>query len=160
MISSATRSSSAVTTPGRMRRATSVSARPTRSALRRSPSMSRGDLRWIIGKILAATADATALHEAVVVAHEEVRLDLLERVERDADEDEQARPAVEAGEARRDPGLRGERREDRDEAEEDRARQRDPRQDVVDELARLLARPDARDEAALPLHRVGHLLRI
>src|SRR4051812_6429292 len=64
-------------------------------------------------------ADTAGLHEALVVAHEEVRFDLLHHVERDADDDQDARAAEEAGdvlldlERRRDDHR--ERRERREE---------------------------------------------
>jgi hypothetical protein len=41
----------------------------------------------------SAEADAALLHEAVVLAEEEVLLDLRHRVERDADDDEERRAA-------------------------------------------------------------------
>jgi len=65
------------------------------------------------------TLDLPALHEAVVVAHEQMRFDLLERVQTDADHDEEARPAEEAREVRRDPHPDHEGGQDGDDRQED-----------------------------------------
>src|SRR5690606_11753499 len=144
MISSATRSSAAVVAPGSTRRATSASTSPTSPAARRSPCTSCSLLRWMaMGVLAASAADAARLHEPVVVPHEEVALHLLQRVQRHADEDEQAGAAEELREAGEDAELHDDGRQDGDEPDEERARQRDPREDVVDELAGLAARPDA-----------------
>src|ERR1019366_533524 len=108
----------------------------------------------IIGRSLEATLRAPAephaplLHEAVVLPQQQVLLHLRERVERDAHHDQQRRSAeaeVHIDEAA-DPD-----RQQRDQREEDRARQRDPHDDVIDVIGRLRARLDARDEATLLL---------
>src|SRR5579883_1078053 len=79
-------------------------------------------------RILASpAADAARLHEAFVVAHEEVRLDLLDHVERDADDDQDARAAEEARDVLLDLERRGhDHREHGEGREEDRAHERDP----------------------------------
>lgn len=108
----------------------------------------------------AAAAHLTALHEAVVVAHEEVTLDLLKRIERHLDQNEQTRSTVEHGKATRDSRLHGKSGKNGHDAEKDRARERNPCQNRVDELARLLSGSNAGNEAPLPFHCIRHLLRI
>src|SRR5690242_3630070 len=104
-------SSSFVVTPGRiyglMMRRTSA----TILQLSRISSISRGDLIVALaissqavfqGRVthdrseLPAALDLPALHESVVVPHEQVRLDLLERIEADTDNDQQAGAAEKA----------------------------------------------------------------
>src|SRR5947209_17651809 len=87
-------------------------------------------------------------------------LDLLERVEADADDDEEARSAEEAGEVRRDAEADHERGKNRDDRQEDGARERDLRQDIVDKIARVLSGAYAGDEPTLLLHRLGDVFRI
>src|SRR6202012_5211642 len=111
----------------------------------------------------AATADAPGLRrEAIVVAHDEVRFNLLHGIHGDADDDQQrgsAEVEVEA-EAVRNPGGHAieeaaeqpemievnardeEHREDGDDDEVDGADERDAREDVVDEVRGALAGAD------------------
>src|SRR6266542_7119144 len=95
--------------------------------------------------------------EALVAPHEELRLQLLHRLHDHADDDEDARTAepqrLHTGE------VTDERRHDRDDAEEQRARDRDPRDDPAKELRGRTAGPDAWDETAVPLDVVGHVVR-
>src|SRR5262249_35834296 len=98
-------------------------------------------------------ADAAALHETLVVPHEQVRLHLLQRAERHAPHDQHAGPA-EADRPhleQRDEDVR----EHRDGGEEERPRERDARQHLVDVLRRVAAGADARNEAAV----LAHVLR-
>src|SRR5437016_5079592 len=78
--------------------------------------------------------------EALVAPHEELRLELLHRLDDHADHDEDARSAepqgLHAGQ------VTDEGRHDRDDAEEERARDRDPRDHAAEELRRRAARPD------------------
>src|SRR5665213_950756 len=108
----------------------------------------------------AASLDASRLRrEAVVVAHDELRFDLIDRVHRDADNDQQRRSAeveVEAEtvgkhgweliEERTDEpemvemdSAEQEHRENRNGDKINRANQRNARQDIVDEVRRALA---------------------
>src|SRR5438477_4466839 len=130
----------------------------------------------------AAAANATAFHEAVVVAHDELRLDLLDRVHRHANHDQQRRSAEVELEAhsfgepdrqmRVEPRAHPERkmvhvhagdqdlRQDADGGEIDRADERDARQHAVDVVGGLPARADAWDEAAVFAHVIGRVDRI
>src|SRR5581483_9529680 len=99
-----------------------------------------------------APTQPAAFHEALVVAGEEVGLHLGDRVERDADHDQQRR----AAEEERHVELADENgREDAHRRDVDGAAERDPCEDAIDVLRRLLSRPDPRDVAAELLHVVG-----
>ena len=108
--------------------------------------------------------------------HDELGLDLLDRVHRHADHDEERRAAeVELDvqalgqefrerrvQRRPDPGklldlepADQHHRKDRHRREVDRPAEGEARQDLVDVLGRLLAGADAWDEAAVLLHVVG-----
>src|SRR5437660_10430138 len=98
-----------------------------------------------------------APHEAVIVPQQQVLLHLLDRVERHADHDQQGRAAeaerpLEDG--RHDDGQHG------DDREEDRTRQRDPRQHIVDGIGRGGARFHARDESPLLLQVFREIHRV
>src|SRR6185503_168669 len=99
----------------------------------KEPGFSRGarrDSESARRALTTAHLDAAFLHETVILSEQQVLVHLLNRVERDADDDEQRRAAeVERGDVQhvRDPD-----RQQRDEREEDRARQGDLRHDVVD----------------------------
>src|SRR5688572_18528558 len=123
----------------------------------------------------AAQPPAARSEEPVVVAHDELRLDLLHRVHRDADDDEKARAAELEVQTRpaREPGgddvrahrLVDRRPDPRDELELDaldhdlgdqhedceveRADRRQPRQDPVEVVGRPLTGAYARDELAV-----------
>src|SRR5690606_26390312 len=131
----------------------------TRSPAARSPSIS-ASLFSAMKLTSASSFDSAGLHEPVVVSHEQVTFNLLKRVEGNADHDEEARTTEKQGKPGGDSRADGKRRQDRHESEEDRAGKRDARKDVVDELGRLLSGADARDEAPLAFHRVGHFLRV
>src|SRR6266568_9607670 len=102
------------------------------------------------GAAAHAAADAWAARagEAFIVARDEVALDLLDRVERDAHHDEERRPAEIEGHAEL---VDEERRQHADRGDVDRAAKGDAREDVVDVVGRRLARPDARDVAPVLL---------
>src|SRR4029079_6058617 len=86
--------------------------------------------------------------EAFVVAHQELRLDLLHRLHDDADDDQEARPAEgDPRQGREDDAEQC--GQGRDEAEEQRAGDRDPGDDPGEIVGRRSSRPDARDEAAV-----------
>ena len=96
--------------------------------------------------------------ESFVVPHEELRLDLLHRLDDDADHDQEARAAE------RDPGQRREeqaddRRQRRDDAEEQGAGDRDPGDDPGQVVGGRAARPDARDEPAVLAELLRGLVR-
>src|SRR6266850_1269492 len=120
----------------------------------------------------ATAPHARALQEAVVVAHDQLRFDLLDRVHRHPDDDQQRgsseveldaqpardpfgqRPLERRTDSRDRPDVEPADEEDgqqRHEAEVDRPAERDPRQDPVDVLGRPPAGPDAGDEAAVLL---------
>src|SRR6185369_13510437 len=141
-----------------------------------------GPMKMIRNRLSSTSADASALHESVVVAHDELRLDLLDRVHGHTDDDQQRRAAeVElVAHAFREPerqraierGADAERqlihvnagdqelRQDADGREIDRADERDARQDPINVIAGLLPWTDARDEAAVFAHVVGRVDRI
>ena len=96
-----------------------------------------------------ASLDAALLEEALVVPHDQVRLELAHRVERDADRDQQRGAAEEEGDvelALHDVGH------DRDRGHEQRAAEGDALEDPLDVLGGGLAGADAGDEAAGLLH--------
>ena len=64
--------------------------------------------------------------------HEQVRFNLLQRIERNTNDDEQARPAKKLRKLRVYIHLHHERRQHGDNRQEDGTRQGDLRQDVVD----------------------------
>src|SRR3954469_6405686 len=97
--------------------------------------------------------------EPFVVALLELALDLLHRVEGDADHD-QDRRASEREVLVRVHQRDGDERDQRDETEVQRTWQRDTGQDVLEVLLGRLARPDPGDEAAVLLHVVGHFFGV
>ena len=98
-----------------------------------------------------------ALEEALVVAHHQLRLELLHRVQRDADDDQDRGAAeVEVGARLVDE----DRRQGRDRGQVERARERQPREDAVQELGRRPAWPHPGDEAAVLLEVVGLVHRV
>ena len=116
------------------------------------------DLEAARRSLPAAEPDPALLHEAVVLPQQQVLVHLLDRIQRDADDDQQRRAAeVErhVASARRDPD-----RQQRHRRQEERARQRDLRDDVVDVLGRLRARLHAGNEAALLLQVLRQVDRI
>src|SRR6266702_6511727 len=134
-----------------------------------------------VGTSLPALAptDAAALgRETVVVAHDELRFDLLDRVHRHAHHNEQRRAAKVEVDAETVGHPRGESVEDRtdepqmvevnsadqklwndrDDNEVESADQRDAREHVVDEVGGALAGADARNKAAVLSHVVGDIV--
>src|SRR4051794_1810728 len=88
------------------------------------------------------------LQEALVVAHHQLGLELLHRVEGHAHDDEQRGPAEEEVRARL---VDEDRRQRRDRREVQRAGERQAGEDAVQELRRRPPRTHARDEAAVLL---------
>ena len=108
-------------------------------------------------RLSSDTRRGRLLQEAFVVAHHQLRLELFHRVERHADDDEDRGPA----EVERGRGLADEdRRQRRDRREVQRPREREPREDAVEELGRRAPRPHPRDEPAVLLEVVGLVDRI
>src|SRR3954464_639103 len=97
------------------------------------------------------------LQEALVVAHHQLRLELLHRVEGHAHDDEQRGAAEEEVRARL---VDQDRRQGRDRREVQRAGERQAREDPVEELRGRAPRPHPRDEAAELLQVVGLVHRV
>ena len=95
--------------------------------------------------------------QALVAARDEVRLDLVHGLERDADDDHQARAAELERHVER---LRDDARDDADRRDVDRAAEGDAREHAVDVLGGLLARADAGDVRLLLLQVVGDVDRL
>src|SRR5215207_11516801 len=123
--------------------------------------------------LASPTTDTGLLHEPIVVAHDQLRLDLLNSVHRHTDDDQQrcaAEVELHAHTLGDEPGQRRiellpdpgdllnlepgdqELRQDRDHCEIDRTNQRDSREDRIDMFRRPLARTDPGDEAAVLPH--------
>src|SRR4051812_30107098 len=94
------------------------------------------------------------LQEAFVVAHHQLGLELLHGVEGHADDDQQ-RGSAEVERLRRARGGDHDRRQRRDGGEVERAREREPREDAVQELGGRPAWPHPRDEPSVLLQVVG-----
>ena len=107
---------------------------------------------WPGQATLGASAD-----EALVVAHHELGFDLLHRLDDDGHDDQEAgatepdRPEI----AEQDADEGG---QDRDDAEEQRAGERDPGDDPGQVFLRGPSGPDARDEAAVLAQLLGGLV--
>src|ERR1700693_1244019 len=85
----------------------------------------------------AAEAHPALLHEAVVLAEQQVLVDLRHRIESDTDHDEERRSAETEGHVDQ---IRDENRQTHYEGQEQRARESDARDHVIDVLGRLGAR--------------------
>src|SRR5215208_5419591 len=99
----------------------------------------------------------TLLQEALVVAHHQLGLELLHRVQGDADDDQQrgsAEEEVGAGLVYEDGWQRGDGRQ------VERARKGQASQDAIEELRRRAARPHPRNEPAVLLEVVGLVDRV
>src|SRR5882757_703727 len=127
---------------------------------------------------LSATDAATLGSETVVVAHDELRFDLLRGIHGNADDNEQRRAAKVEVDAKTvgHPGGQvvkdgadepdvvevdsadEQGRNDGDDDEVERADQRDAGEDVIDEVGRTLAGADAGDEASVLAHVVGNVV--
>src|SRR5258708_4622290 len=97
----------------------------------------------------AADARSARAGESFVVPRDEMRLDLLDGVERDADDDHEARAAEVEGHLHL---LVQERRQHADRRDVDGAAERDARQHLVDVGSGRLTGPNPGDEAAVLLH--------
>src|SRR5437773_5458814 len=106
------------------------------------------------GCLSAPELDAAFFHEAVVLTQQQMLLHLLQRVQRHADHDEERSSAESEGHVDQaaDPD-----RQQRDQRQEDRARQRHLRYHVVDVLGCLRARFHSGNEAALLLQILGEI---
>src|SRR3954463_1778457 len=105
----------------------------------------------------AAEPHPALFHEAVVLPEQQVLLHLRQRVERHADDDEERRTAKCEGNVDQsaDPD-----RKQSDDRQEDRSRQRDLRDHVVDVLGRARTGLYAWDETALLLQVLGKVDRV
>src|SRR3954451_10459359 len=118
--------------PSRMRLSSDIGEGIETTRARRWPRRGRGRAPYL-------------LQEALVVAHHQLRLELLHRVEGDAHDDEQRGAAEEEVRARL---VDEDRRQGRDRREVERAGERQAREDPVQELGGRPPRPHPRDEAA------------
>jgi len=89
-----------------------------------------------------------------------MRLDLLQGIKGNAYHDQETCPAEERCEIWRYTHLDHHRREDRNESQENRTRESDLCQNIVNEVGGMRTRPDARNESTLPLHVIGNVLGI
>ena len=107
------------------------------------------------------TLNTSGLHQTIVMAHQQVALDLLQSVEYHTDHDQQRRTSVEVGERLLNAQeLHRQRGQDRHDRQEERTRKGDTRHDGVDVVHGLLTRFHSRDKAAVSLHVIGHHLRV
>ncbi len=107
---------------------------------------------------LAAAAQMAFLHESVIVAGEEIAFNLPHRVQRDADDDQQACATEELRDQRLDAHAAAEKhRQDRQNRQEDSAGQRDTRHGVVQESGCVIAGADARNVATVLLQVIRNL---
>src|SRR5688500_6971392 len=126
----------------------------------RIASKSRSLLRMIILRpaILEPALEAALLEEAVVVTHQQVRFHLAHGIEHHADENEDAGAAKERRNLIRDvQEAIKEVGNNRDDRQEDRAREGDAPHGVVQIIAGGLAGTNARNVAAVFLEVVGDL---
>ena len=115
----------------------------------------------LVGHSTGATFDAHAgLEESVIVAHQEMTLDLLQSIQNNTHHNQQGRTAEELREAHRHTEQASERRQDSDEGEQDRTRQGDAAHNGVNILSRLLTRFHTRNESVVQLQVLCHLNRI
>ena len=98
------------------------------------------------------------LKEAGVVAHQHLRLDGCDGLQSNADHDDDGRAAK--GESRVAHDRAEKNRQDRDDAEIDRAEEGNLVDDLADEVSGRTARTEAGNEAAVLLQVVGHLNRV
>jgi len=107
-----------------------------------------------------AALDAAGLGETVVVAHQEVALDLLEGVEDDTDEDEQGGTTIELGKLGVDTEEADNGRQDSHDGEEDGAGKGNLGEDALKVFGCLLAGLDTGDESTVLLHVLSHLVGV
>src|SRR5262245_9589601 len=101
-------------------------------------------------KMRMRTGARLLLQEAFVGAHHHLRLHLPHGVERDSDDDQHRRSAEGSRGRLREPAVADEEaREDSDSCEEERSREREPREHTVEILRRRRAGSNARDVAAV-----------
>ena len=109
-------------------------------------------VKQIERRALAAASELAVLEEAIVVAHDEVGLDLAERIEGNADDNEQRGAAEEPREQIRDAKLRREDcRNDGDDAKANRADERYASHGEVEKFGGRHARTDTGDVAIATL---------
>ena len=102
-----------------------------------------------------------SVQEALVVAHEHLRLECADGLKCNTDNDDDGRAAQgDAGELLRLRARADDQRRDRDDAQVDRAEERDLVEHLLDEFARRLACTEARDEPTVLLQVVGDLDRV
>ena len=94
------------------------------------------------------------------MTQQQVRLDLLQGIEHDAHENQQRRSPVEQGELAVHSDHVREHGQNGDDGQTDRPRQGDPGHDGIQIGGRLFPRFDPRDETAVALHVVGHLVGV
>jgi len=119
----------------------------------------RCPVRYILSSniLVTTSSEFTFFHEAIVVSHNEVRLDLLEGIEGNADDNDKASTAeIE----RNISDFREEFRDNCNESEEDRAWESDSNQDVVDVSCSIFSRENTRDKATVFFHIFSHIDRI
>src|SRR3954453_5207775 len=115
--------------------------------------------RWSSRREERAACRDPSSEESFVVALLQLALDLLHRVQRDADHDED-RGAAEGEVLVGVDEDQGDQRDERHEPQVHRTGERDAGQDVGQVVLGRLARPDPGDEAAVLLHVVRDLLRV
>ena len=102
-----------------------------------------------------------SVQEALVVAHEHLRLECADGLKCNTDNDDDGRAAQgDTGELLRLRARADDQRRDRDDAQVDRAEERDLVEHLLDEFARRLACTEARDEPTVLLQVVGDLDRV
>src|SRR5213078_4110670 len=105
--------------------------------------------------------EETSFDEAAVLAHHQLRLQLFHRVESHANDDQDRRAAqvhlllIDAGDLRRRY-----RQDDRDEAKEDRAHERDTVHHRLQIVRGRTSRADTRDEARVAFQVLGHVVHV
>src|SRR5213594_2537517 len=153
-----TRSRSSAVPALRPRRRPS-SASPAFSPLGSAVPSDRGDRLFL--RSSAPSGPFTAPHEALVLAHQELRLDLVNKVQRDTHDDQDSRPTQKVRDVPVDfQSSSNHLGYERDKAEESRARERDPFDHLLKVLRGELAGTNARDEAAVLLHVPRDLNRV
>ena len=104
--------------------------------------------------------NAAGTQQTIIVPHEQVTLDLLERIENHTNEDEQRCAAKELCELGLHIEQSCEGRHTGNCCQEQRTGQGDMVHDPVNEFSCLLTRTNARDETVVALHILCHLNRI
>ena len=101
------------------------------------------------------------LYQALVVAHDEMRVDFIDQIKHDADRNEEARAAEEARKTVTNmQRIRNERRNNRDDRKERRADIRDTKHDFFEIIRRAAPGTISLNERAASLEIIRHILRI